>query len=167
MKPYPNLSVIALATSALCLACSNSAAQTQLDEVTVSAGSRTGAGAAGQIAQPSAQLSGTGLVLKGNSSLGEVLNGTPGVSSTYFGPVASRPVIRGMDGDRVRILSNAADNLDVSGLSYDHAVAIDPLVIERIELFRGPAALRYGGNGLGGVVNLLDGRIPREAISAQ
>ena len=133
---------------------------TQLEDVTVKAGSssRSGVGA------PAAQFSGSGLVLKGSSSLGEMLNGEPGISSTYFGPVASRPVVRGMDGDRLRILNNGADNLDVSGLSYDHAVAIDPLVVERLEIFRGPAAMRYGGNGLGGAVNMVDGRIPREAI---
>lgn len=117
-----------------------------------------------EFVSPSSQLSGTGLVLRSRSSLGETLSGEPGVSSTYFGPQASRPIIRGQDGDRIRILSNSGASLDVSGLSYDHAVAMDPLIAERIELLRGPGTLLYGGNAIGGVVNVIDGRIPREAI---
>ena len=70
-------------------------------------------------------------------------------------------MIRGLDGDRVRILSNAGASVDASNLSFDHAVALDPLVVDRIEVLRGPAALLYGGNALGGVVNLLDNRIPK------
>ncbi len=89
--------------------------ETRLDEVNV----RAGAQPATDLGTPSSRLSGSGLVLKGSSSLGEMLNGTPGVSSTYFGPVSSRPIVRGMDGDRVRILNNAADNLDVSGDETD------------------------------------------------
>lgn len=117
-----------------------------------------------QVAAPVSTLSGAGLVLKRQSSLGETLGSLPGVSSTYFGPVASRPVIRGLDGDRIRILENSGATRDASGLSYDHAVAIDPLAVDRIEVLRGPGALLYGGNAIGGVVNLVDGRIPREAM---
>jgi iron complex outermembrane receptor protein len=73
-------------------------------------------------------------------------------------------VIRGLDGDRIRILQNGAGVLDASSLSFDHAVAIDPLVIERAEVVRGPAALFYGGNAVGGVVNVIDNRIPQAAI---
>ena len=104
------------------------------------------------------------LLLRSKSTLGETLDGTPGVSSTYFGPNASRPIIRGLDGDRIRILNNSAATIDASGLSYDHAVTIDPLVIERIEVLRGPGALQYGGSAVGGVVNVIDNRIPREAL---
>lgn len=113
--------------------------------------------------QPSTQYSGSELLLRSKSTLGETLDGTPGVSSSYFGPNASRPIIRGMDGDRIKILDNGGASSDVSGLSYDHAVSIDPLTVERIEVLRGPAALRHGGNAVGGVVNVIDNRIAREA----
>ena len=117
-----------------------------------------------EIASPVSVLTGDALVLKRASTLGETLNGLPGVSSTSFGPNAARPVIRGLDGDRVRILSNAGASLDASSLSYDHAVPIDPLIVERFEVLRGPAALLYGGSAMGGVVNVLDNRIPKEAL---
>src|SRR5512145_636402 len=101
------------------------------------------------------------LVLRVRPTLGETLDGTPGVSSTYFGPNASRPVIRGLDGDRIRILSNGGASQDVSSLSYDHAVTLEPLLVERIEVLRGPATLQYGGSAVGGVVNVIDSRIHR------
>jgi iron complex outermembrane receptor protein len=94
--------------------------------------------------------------------LGETLNQLPGVSSTYFGPNASRPIIRGLDGDRIRVLSNSGASTDVSSLSYDHAVPMDVLSTERIEVLRGPSALQYGGSAMGGVVNVIDNRIPRQ-----
>ena len=118
-----------------------------------------------QIAAPVSVLSGDGLVLRRGSSLGDTLAGLPGVSSTYFGPNANRPVIRGLDGDRVRILSNAGASMDASSLSYDHAVPLDPLIVDRIEVLRGPGALIYGGSAVGGVVNTLDNRIPRAPMS--
>lgn len=109
-------------------------------------------------------LSAAELRERGQSALGETLNGLPGVSSTYFGPQASRPIVRGLDGERVRVLNNSSASQDVSALSYDHAVPTDVLSADRIEVLRGPAALLYGGSALGGVVNVLDNRIPREAI---
>jgi iron complex outermembrane recepter protein len=117
------------------------------------------------VVPPVATLSGTDLLIKRASTLGETLNGLPGVASTWFGPNSSRPVIRGLDGDRVRILNNLGSSLDASSLSADHNPSIDPLVIERIEVLRGPAALLYGGTAIGGVVNIVDNRIPRRAIS--
>ena len=105
------------------------------------------------------------LLERGQSTLGETLNGLPGVSSTYFGPNASRPIIRGLDGDRIRVLNNSASSLDASALSYDHAVPLDVLSTDRVEVLRGPAALLYGGSAVGGVVNVIDNRIPREAVS--
>ena len=117
------------------------------------------------IASPVSVLAGDALMLKRASTLGETLDGLPGVSSTSFGPNAARPVIRGLDGDRVRILSNAGASLDASSLSYDHAVPIDPLIIERLEVLRGPGALLYGGSAVGGVVNALDNRIPKERLT--
>lgn len=115
---------------------------------------------------PASVLGGDGLVLRRGTSLGDTLDGLPGVAASYFGPNANRPVIRGMDGDRVRVLSNAGLSLDASSLSNDHAVPIDPLVIERIEVLRGPSALLYGGSAVGGVVNAIDNRIPRSAVGA-
>ena len=116
------------------------------------------------IAAPTNVLSGNALVLRRGSTLGETLDGLPGLSSSYFGPNANRPMIRGQDGDRIRVLSNSGAPLDASALSYDHAVPIDPLVVERIEVLRGPAALLYGGAAVGGVVNAIDNRIPKAAI---
>jgi iron complex outermembrane receptor protein len=109
-------------------------------------------------------LSGIELTQQGQSTLGETLNNLPGVSSTYFGPNASRPIVRGLDGDRIRVLSNSGASLDVSSLSYDHAVPLDVLSTERIEVLRGPAALQYGGSAIGGVVNVIDNRIPRKPM---
>lgn len=113
---------------------------------------------------PAASYTGPTLLLRRGATVGETLDGSPGVSSTYFGPNANRPVIRGLDGDRIRILGNGGALLDASGLSYDHAVAADPISIERIEVLRGPGALLYGGSAVGGVVNLIDNRIPREPL---
>ena len=112
-------------------------------------------------AAPVSVLAGNGLLLRRAGTLGETLDGLPGVSASGFGPNSSRPVIRGLDGDRVRLLDGGAASIDASNLSFDHASATDPLVAERIEVLRGPAALLYGGNATGGVVNVIDNRIPR------
>jgi iron complex outermembrane receptor protein len=114
---------------------------------------------------PVSVLRGDELAKKQSSTLGETLNHLPGISSTNFGPNASRPVIRGLDGDRVRIMNNGGASLDVSSLSADHAVAIDPLLVEQIEVVRGPAALQYGGSAIGGAVNIIDNRIPRSPVN--
>ena len=111
---------------------------------------------------PAQQLSGAALTQRQGSTLGETLDTLPGIANGSFGPNVGRPVIRGMDGDRIRILQNSGANMDVSGLSTDHAVPIDPLTTERIEVLRGPAALLYGGSAMGGVVNVIDNRIARE-----
>ena len=94
-------------------------------------------------------------------SLGETLARQPGVSATSFGPAASRPILRGLSGDRIRVLTDGIGSFDVSASSPDHAVAINPLTAERIEVLRGPAALLYGSSAIGGVVNVIDRRIPR------
>lgn len=117
-----------------------------------------------ELVTPVSSLSGSALDLRRASTLGETLSQELGVSSTYFGPSSSRPVIRGLDGDRIRLLQNGNPIVDASSLSFDHAVATDPLVAERIEVVRGPAALLYGGNAIGGVVNTIDNRIPTEPI---
>ena len=94
-------------------------------------------------------------------SIGETLARQPGVSATSFGPAASRPILRGLSGDRIRVLTDGIGSFDVSASSPDHAVAINPLTAERIEVLRGPAALLYGSSAIGGVVNVIDRRIPR------
>jgi iron complex outermembrane receptor protein len=94
-------------------------------------------------------------------TVGETLARQPGVSATSFGPNASRPVLRGFQGERVRVLTDGIGSLDASSTSVDHAVAINPLTAERIEVLRGPGALLFGSAAIGGVVNVIDARIPR------
>jgi iron complex outermembrane receptor protein len=158
MNPYFSRSALGAAIFILC-GSATAQGEVQLKEVTI-----TGNPLGTELAAPATQYSGERLLLRSQGTLGETLNNTPGVSSTYFGPNASRPVIRGLDGDRVRILSNSGATLDASSLSYDHAVTADPISIQRIEVLRGPAALLYGGNAIGGVVNLIDNRIPTEPL---
>lgn len=116
------------------------------------------------LAQPVTVLTDQKLRQQLSSTLGETLARQPGINSTYFGPNASRPVIRGLGGDRVRILQNGLGTMDVSNTSDDHAVAMDPIALKRIEVVRGPAALLYGPNAVGGVVNQIDGRIPEQRL---
>lgn len=112
------------------------------------------------VAQPTTVLADEDLLLRADTTLGETLDEQPGVSSTYFGPGASRPVIRGLGGDRIRILDGGLGSGDASSTSPDHAVSAEPLTAERIEVIRGPATLLYGSSAVGGVVNVLSGRIP-------
>lgn len=100
-------------------------------------------------------------------TIGETLKLEPGVSSTSFGAGASRPIIRGQGGDRVRVLINGVGSIDASSASPDHAVAVEPAQAERIEVVRGAALLRYGSSGSGGIVNVIDGRIPRDMPDGQ
>lgn len=93
--------------------------------------------------------------------IGDVLAGEPGVSATSFTPGASRPVIRGFQGERVRVLVDGIGSIDVSNTSADHGVTVDPLTAERIEVLRGPASLLFGSNAIGGAINIFDRRIPR------
>ena len=100
------------------------------------------------------------LASRGEASIGELLRREPGVSSTFFGPAASRPIIRGLGGDRVSVLDAGIGSIDASSVSDDHAVAVEPAMAERIEIVRGAATLYYGSSAAGGVVNVFDGRIP-------
>ena len=93
-------------------------------------------------------------------TIGETLKSEPGVSSTFFGAGASRPIIRGQGGDRVRVLLNGIGSIDASSASPDHAVAAEPAQAERIEVLRGASLLRYGSSGSGGIINVIDGRVP-------
>jgi iron complex outermembrane receptor protein len=96
-------------------------------------------------------------------SIGETLARQPGITASSFGPTASRPILRGLSGDRIRLLTDGIGSFDVSASSPDHAVALNPLTAERIEVLRGPSALLYGSSAIGGVVNIVDRRIPRRA----
>ena len=106
-------------------------------------------------------LSGAELTRELRSTIGETLARLPGVSSTSFGPNASRPILRGLQGERIRVLTDGIGSFDVSNTSVDHAVAINPFLAERVEVLRGPAALQFGSSAIGGVVNVIDKRIPR------
>ncbi|HTO19430.1 MAG TPA: TonB-dependent receptor [Pseudomonas sp.] len=113
-----------------------------------------------QMTTPAAVLEGDALVQRREATLGDTLDSLPGVRASGFGAGASRPQIRGLDGARVRVMSDGVDVLDASTLSQDHAVSVEPLLIERIEVLKGPATLLYGGGAIGGVVNLIDKKVP-------
>jgi len=107
-------------------------------------------------------LSGAELQREVRPQIGDTLARLPGVSATSFTPGSSRPVIRGFQGERVRVLTDGIGSIDVSNTSADHAVTIDPLTADRVEVLRGPAVLLFGSQASGGAVNVLDRRIPRE-----
>ncbi len=104
-------------------------------------------------------LEGEKLAKKAQATLGETLSKEIGISSTQFGPNASRPVIRGLDGNRIRILQDGLGIMDLSGASQDHAIPLNPLVSERVEVVRGPLNLLYGSSAIGGVVNVVTSRL--------
>ncbi|MEM9841839.1 MAG: TonB-dependent receptor plug domain-containing protein, partial [Pseudomonadota bacterium] len=111
-------------------------------------------------------------ILEGlSSTLGDSLDRLPGVSTTFFGQGASRPVLRGLGAERVQVLTNGIGVIDVSAASPDHQVTADGIDAEAIEILRGPAALAYGGQAIGGVVNVIDGLIaedlPEEPMSGE
>lgn len=113
------------------------------------------------VLQGTSVLSGEALTRDLRPTIGETLARLPGVSATSFGPSASRPILRGFQGERIRVLTDGIGSIDVSNTSVDHAVIIDPLLAERIEVLRGPSALLFGSSAVGGVVNVVDTRIPR------
>ena len=110
-------------------------------------------------------LTGEELELRLEPTIGETLNREAGISSTGFAPGASRPVIRGLGEDRIRVLQNGVTTIDASTISPDHAVTVEPLTIKTIDVVRGPATLLYGPNTVGGVVNVIDNRVPTEALA--
>ena len=137
---------------------------TDLDAVIVKASPLPGT--AEDLARPVEVLSGQRLDAAKASSLGETVNKLPGVQSSYFGPGVGRPIIRGFDGARVQVLSDGLGSGDVSTVSVDHAVTVEPFLANQIEVLKGPATLLYGSGAIGGAVNVIDGRIP-EAVTAQ
>ncbi|MCS7182803.1 MAG: TonB-dependent receptor, partial [Thermoanaerobaculum sp.] len=116
-------------------------------------------------ARPVSALSGDALLLANPTSLGEALSGQPGVHSTFYAPGANRPILRGQGGDRIRILQSGLEVGDVSDTSPDHGVALLPQLFERVEVLRGPAALLYGSDTLGGVINAVGNLVPEEQSS--
>ncbi|MAJ38533.1 MAG: TonB-dependent receptor [Pseudoalteromonadaceae bacterium] len=113
-----------------------------------------------EMISPVSVLSGDELKNKSKATLGETLKGLPGVNASYFGPVSSSPIIRGLDGPRVKITQNGLDASDASRIGPDHATSSDSLAAEQIEVLRGPSTLLYGSGAIGGVVNVVDNRIP-------
>lgn len=103
------------------------------------------------------------LLRRAEPTLGATLGTLPGVAESSFAPGASRPIIRGNAGERVRVLRNGIGTLDASSLSEDHAVTVNPLAAETIEVLRGPETLLYGSSAIGGAVNVTDRSIPEQA----
>ncbi|WP_333797725.1 TonB-dependent receptor [Rheinheimera sp.] len=120
-----------------------------------------------EMAHPVSVMSGEDLSRHTEATIGETLKTLPGVHSNYYGPVAASPVIRGLDGPRVKLLSNGMDTGDVSRVGPDHAISADAITTEQIEVLRGPATLLYGSGAIGGVVNIVDNRVPRQLRSPQ
>lgn len=112
------------------------------------------------LATPASVLQGEKLMLRPRATLGELLQGEPGVHADTFGGGASRPIIRGQTAPRVKVLSDGSEIVDASGVSPDHVVTADTMLARRVEILRGPSALLYGGGAIGGVVNVLDDKIP-------
>lgn len=113
-----------------------------------------------ETAQPVSVLKGDALTVRLEGSLGETLADQPGLTASAFGPIASRPIIRGQGGLRVQTYQDGADTLDVAALSEDHFVSIEPMLADRIEIVRGPAALLFGSAAAAGAVNVITPRLP-------
>ncbi len=118
-----------------------------------------------EVARSASVLGGDALRRQVASSLGETIASELGVSATYFGPSSSRPIVRGLGGERVLMLNDGLSALDVSSLSQDHAVAVEAVLADRIEILKGPAALLFGSGAVGGVINVIDERIPTSFAS--
>src|SRR5687768_6639643 len=118
------------------------------------------------MAQPVSVLRGDDLRRKREASLGDTLSRELGVASSSFGPGAGRPIIRGLDGPRIRVLENGIGTLDLSSISPDHAVTAESLNASQIEILRGPATLLYGSGVSGGIVNVVNDRIPNQRFSS-
>ncbi|EMR13444.1 Zinc-regulated outer membrane receptor [Methylophaga lonarensis MPL] len=117
---------------------------------------------ADEIVQPVTVLAGDELDQRRAGTLGEVLEGLPGVTNADFGPGVGRPVIRGLQGSRIQMLEDGLSTADISGEGADHMVAIDPARADQIEVFRGPSTLLYGSGAAGGVVNVRSNRFSPE-----
>lgn len=155
-----NIFALSLFAATMLSATAAGAADSDLEEVIVTATAlRVGVE---DVVQPVQVLTGDELQQSIASSIGETIAQQPGITGTYFGPNASRPVIRGLGGERVQVLEDGIGALDVSALSEDHAVSIEDALARQIEIVKGPATLLYGSGAVGGVVNVLTGRIPEK-----
>lgn len=132
----------------------------QLDEMIVTSTGLKHSSA--KSARPVTVLSGDNLRSKVGNTVGETLGNELGITSQSFGSGVGAPVIRGQSGPRVRVLQNSLGNNDASALSPDHANAVNPIIAERIEVLRGPSTLLYGNGAIGGIVNVIDNRIPEQ-----
>src|SRR5687768_2568593 len=113
-----------------------------------------------EVVQPVTVIAGEELDAKKAATLGETVAREVGVQSSFFGAGVGRPIIRGQEGARVQVLEGGLGSLDVSTVSADHAVSIEPFLADQIEILKGPATLLYGSGAVGGAVNVVDGRIP-------
>ena len=132
----------------------------KLDEVKVTASPLDTA--LDELARPADVLAGVALDDRRTGTLGETVASLPGVQSSHFGPGVGRPIVRGLDGARVSVLANGLSTLDVSTVSVDHAVTVEPFLADSIEVLKGPANLFFGNGAIGGAVNVVDNRIPTE-----
>ena len=117
------------------------------------------------LTRPVEVLAGSRLDEVRSSTLGETVNRLPGVQSSYFGPGVGRPIIRGLEGARVQVLSDGLAAGDVSTVSVDHAVSIEPFLADQVEVLKGPSTLLYGSGAIGGAVNVVEGRVPEQAAA--
>lgn len=159
-----NMIVVAVSTATLWIPVAGAQAahgRKHVDEIVVTASPL--AQRAEDIAQPVQVLAGDELRQHIETSIGETLAHLPGTHSSYFGPAASRPVIRGLGGERLQVLEDGIGSLDASALSPDHAVTVEALLADQVEVLRGPATLLYGNGTVGGVVNVVTSRIPSAA----
>jgi iron complex outermembrane receptor protein len=154
-----NLAIVFFLSSSAIVPTANAAEENilELDEVVVTGPLQE---KVSESAVPVTVLSDEELRLKVGHSIGETLKNEQGITSQSFGPGVGTPVIRGQSGPRVRVLNNGIGSNDVSAISPDHATSVEPLLAERIEVLRGPATLLYGSGAIGGVVNVIDNRIP-------
>ena len=115
---------------------------------------------AAETALPVTVLTGEELRNNISNTIGDTLSSKPGLASASFGPSVGSPVIRGQQGPRVTVLQNSTGSADASNISADHAVSVEPILAESIEVLRGPSTMLYGGGAIGGVVNVVDKRVP-------
>ncbi len=149
---------LSLTIASLLAAAAAQAQHTDLEEIVVTASPlRVGPT---DLVQAAVVLGGDELSRRISSSLGETLASQPGLTASFFGPRASRPIIRGLAGERVLMLQNGVSALDVSNLSPDHSVGIEEILADQVEVLKGPSTLVFGSGAVGGVVNVVDGRIP-------
>lgn len=164
-KPTP-VQLACLQLLALATLCGTAQAQQAPDStVLLESVIVTGEQTSDALVKPFSLVPSDALIGQGASSIGEALRYSPGMDTTGFGPNSSRPIVRGQDADRIKILRNSASTVDVSSLSFDHGVPVDPFSLTQVEVLRGPSSLAYGGNAVGGAVNLVDSRISRSAVS--